>query len=329
MHKTPYPFLPLPRGPSPGLNSTRGKEKGGAAYRRRERSGEGRGRLREVLAVSTVYGSTAEVARIVRSTCAGGWSRRRRVFRLNHGDLVQSNGTMSFTGWRRGYVHKESKNGAKDYPVYIRRRSGEVQRPWTGFSGEAKSDSLLRELHRDVHSLFQGSCVAEKGSVGRSTVAGARVAAGTPCTGQTPVVSGSGEVELARRKTVNAWGWFIGAGASRRCGRGLAWRRSRGVGHGRALARAERVEHVEVFFCPCSKACWDRIRANLGKNPAQTSSWHLWLSLICEFQGRISPRSEDMRTPNLACLPAHFATKVMPSHVKRQGLGLNFFQGVP
>jgi hypothetical protein len=72
MHKTPYPFLPLPRGPSPGLNSTRGKEKGGAAYRRRERSGEGRGRLREVLAVTTVYGSTAEVAGIIRSTCAGG-----------------------------------------------------------------------------------------------------------------------------------------------------------------------------------------------------------------------------------------------------------------
>jgi len=28
----------------------------------------------------------------------GGGSRRRRVFRLNHDDLVQSNGTMSFTG---------------------------------------------------------------------------------------------------------------------------------------------------------------------------------------------------------------------------------------
>jgi hypothetical protein len=72
MHKTPYPFLPLPRGPSPGLNSTRRKEKGSAAYRRRERSDEGRGWLREVLAVTAVYGSTAEVAGIIRSTCAGG-----------------------------------------------------------------------------------------------------------------------------------------------------------------------------------------------------------------------------------------------------------------
>jgi hypothetical protein len=233
---------------------------------------------------------------------------------------------MSSTGWRRGYVHKESKNGAEIYPVYVHQWSGEVRRPWTGFSGEAKSDSLLGELHRGVHSLFQGSGVAWKSFVGRSTMAGARVATGTPCAGQTSVVLGSGEVERARRSTIDAWGWFIGAGASRRRGHSLAWR---GVGRGRALARPERVEHVEVFFCPCSKACWDRKRANLGKNSAQTSSWHLWLSLVYEFQGNISPRSEDMRTPNLACLPAHFVTKVMPRHVKCQGLGLNFFQGVP
>jgi hypothetical protein len=101
-------------------------------------------------------------------------------------------------------VHKESKNGAEIYPVYVHRRSGEVRRPWTGLSGEAKSDSLLGELHRGVHSLFQGSGVAGKGSVGRSTVAGARVAAGTPCAEQTPVVSGSSEVERARRSTVDA-----------------------------------------------------------------------------------------------------------------------------
>jgi hypothetical protein len=55
-----------------------------------------------------------------------------------------------------------------------------------------------------MHGLFQGLGVAGKGSAGRSTVAGARVAAGTPCAGQTPVVSGSGEVERARRSTVDA-----------------------------------------------------------------------------------------------------------------------------
>jgi hypothetical protein len=205
--------------------------------------------------VTAVYGSTAEVAGIVRSTCAVGCSRRRRVFRPNHGDLVNSNGTMSFTGRRRGYVHKESKNGAEDYPVYVHRRSGEVRRPWTGFSGEANSDSLLGELHRGVHNLLRGLYGVGKGSTGQSTVAGARVAVGTPCTGQTPVVSGSGEVEHARRSTIEVLGGFIGAGAGNGVGWALARRGAREVGRGRALARAERVEHVEVFIYPCSKAC--------------------------------------------------------------------------
>jgi hypothetical protein len=69
-------------------------------------------------------------------------------------------------------VRKESKNVADVYPVYVHRRSGEVRQPWTGFSGEAKSDSLLEELHRGMHSLFRGSGVAGKGSAGRSTVEG-------------------------------------------------------------------------------------------------------------------------------------------------------------
>jgi hypothetical protein len=87
----------------------------------------------------------------------------------------------------------------------------------------------------------------------------------------------------------------------------VAWRGAgcAGSGAGRALARSGRVEHVEVFFCPCSIAHRDRKRANLSKNPAQASSWHLWLSLVCEFQGKISPRSEDFRTPNLACPTVH------------------------
>jgi hypothetical protein len=81
-------------------------------------------------------------------------------------------------------VRKESKNGAEIYPVYVHRRSGEVRRPWTGFSGEAKSNSLLGVLHRGMHGLFRGSGVAGKGSAGRSTVAGDRLAAGTPFAGQ-------------------------------------------------------------------------------------------------------------------------------------------------
>jgi hypothetical protein len=125
-------------------------------------------------------------------------------------------------------VHKESKNGAEDYPVYAHRRSGEVRRPWTGFSGEANSDSLLGELHRGVHSLLRGLDRVGRGSASRSTVAGDRAAAGTPGMGQTPVVSGSGEVEHVRRSTVEVPGGFIGAGAGNGAGSALARRGARG-----------------------------------------------------------------------------------------------------
>jgi hypothetical protein len=54
-----------------------------------------------------------------------------------------------------------------------------------------------------MHGLFRGSGVAGKGSAGRSMVVGDRVAAGTLAAGQTPVISGSGEVKRARRSTVD------------------------------------------------------------------------------------------------------------------------------
>jgi hypothetical protein len=121
-----------------------------------------------------------------------------------------------------------------------------------------------------MHGLLRGSDATGRGSAGRSTMAGDRVAAGTPFAGKTPVISGSGEVESTRGSTVEASVGFIGAGVSRRHGHGLVRREARGVG--RALACSEHVEHVEVFFCPCSTARRDRKRANLGKNPAQASS---------------------------------------------------------
>jgi hypothetical protein len=54
----------------------------------------------------------------------------------------------------------------------------------------------------------------------------------------------------------------------------VAWRGPgrAGSGAGSALACSEHVEHMEVFFCPCSTARRDRKRVNLGKNLAQASS---------------------------------------------------------
>jgi hypothetical protein len=152
-------------------------------------------------------------------------------------------------------VYKESRNGVEDYPVYARWRSGGVRRPWTGLSGEANFDSSLGELHRGVHSLLRGLDGAGKGSAGRSTVAGGSGSRGHAVHGQTPVVLGSDEVERVRRGTVEVPGCFIGASAGHGTGWSLARRGAREVGRGRALAHAERVEHVEVFICPCSKAC--------------------------------------------------------------------------
>jgi hypothetical protein len=226
-HKTPWPFLLLPRGPSPYVNSNRRKEKGGAAYQRRERSGEGRGWLWEVLAVTARYGSTAVVAGIGRSTCAGGWTRRRRVLQPNHGGIGQSKGTGNFTGCWRVDSCKELKNNSLWSSVYVHRWSGEVRRPWTGFSGEEKFDSLLGELHRGMHCLLRESDAAGGGSAGRSTVAGDRVAAARRARGN------AGDLVLrwgrarAEEYGRRLWG-FIGVGAGNGTDSALARRGARG-----------------------------------------------------------------------------------------------------
>jgi hypothetical protein len=152
-------------------------------------------------------------------------------------------------------VHKESKNGAEDYPVYARWRSGGVRRPWTGLSGEANSDSSLGELHRGVLSLLRGSDGVGKGSIGRSTVAGGSGGRGHAVHGQTPVGLGSGEVERVWRGTVEVPGGFIGVGTGHGAGLALARRGARGGARGRALASSERVEHVALCFCLCSSLC--------------------------------------------------------------------------
>jgi hypothetical protein len=147
MHKTPWPFPLLPRGPSPDLNSTRGSKKGGVAYRRRGRSGGGRGWLREVLAVTARYGLTAVVAGIDRSTCAGGGTRRRRELRPNHGNIVQLNGTRSSTGWCRGHTYKELENGAETHPVHVLRRGSELRRARLRYSGGGGPRFKFGKLH--------------------------------------------------------------------------------------------------------------------------------------------------------------------------------------
>jgi hypothetical protein len=67
----------------------------------------------------------------------------------------------------------------------------------------------------------------EEGWRGRSTVAGAHSAAGTPFSGQTPVNSCSGRVGSERGSTVETGVGFIAAGAG--VGEGLTQRGARGA----------------------------------------------------------------------------------------------------
>jgi hypothetical protein len=126
---------------------------------------------------------------------------------------------------------------------------------WTGFSGEAKFDSLRGELHQGTHSLLRRLDGVGDGSAGRSTVAGDRVATGTPCAGQTLVISGSGEVESTRGSTIEASVGFIGVGAGNDAGSALARRGARGGARRACSGGSERVEHVAHCFCPCSSLC--------------------------------------------------------------------------
>jgi hypothetical protein len=144
------------------------------------------------------------------------------------------------------------KNGAEDYPVYARRRSGGIWRPWTGSPAEQtpipRSGSFT-----EVCSVFSEG----RTGLGRVLLAGLRVAGGSggrghAVHGQTPVGLGSGEVERVRRCTVKVPRGFIGAGAGHGAGLALARRGARGGARGRALASSERVEHVALCFCPCS-----------------------------------------------------------------------------
>jgi hypothetical protein len=116
-------------------------------------------------------------------------------------------------------------------------------------------------------------------SVGRSTVAGDRAAAGMPSAGQAPTISCSGEVESARGSTAEALAGFIGAGASRGHGRGLARRGARGVGRwacsGAFRARRTRGGVLLPMFnsSPGSQTCesWQKSGAGLLLAPRVVS----------------------------------------------------------
>jgi hypothetical protein len=135
--KPPRCVLNRTRDPSPNGTVTAAKEKGGGAYRRRDRSGEVVEGVGEVLTVTPMCGSSPAMVGVSQSTCVGGWTRRRRGFRPAHGAIVQLVSSGGSTRWCRDGLQKEFENGAETYPDHVRRWAEGVRRGWFGVSGEA------------------------------------------------------------------------------------------------------------------------------------------------------------------------------------------------
>jgi hypothetical protein len=120
----------------PQFNSTRDREKGGGAYRRRDYSGEVVEGVGEVLRVTAMCGLPSGMVGVGRFTCAGGGARRRRGVRPIQGTIDQSNGSESFTRDQGRCVREELKNDSPDCSVYACRQAAEVRRGRSWFSGE-------------------------------------------------------------------------------------------------------------------------------------------------------------------------------------------------
>jgi hypothetical protein len=164
------------------------------------------------------------------AACAGGRARRRRVLRPAHCDIVQLNGTRSFTGGQWCCRHEESMNGLPGISVYVWRRPVEVWRRRSGVSGEVVFGLRLEELHWAPRKLAKWSNGVEECWRGLSTVAEACTAAGTPFSRQTSVNSCLGMVGSERGRTVKTGVGFIAAGAGVGAGAGLSQRGAERVG---------------------------------------------------------------------------------------------------
>jgi hypothetical protein len=82
----------------------------------------------EVMAITSVCGSSSGMAGVGRTSCAGGEARRRRGSRPNHGGITQSSELGSFTGGQGSRRRKQFDNDVPGSPVYARWRVAEVRR---------------------------------------------------------------------------------------------------------------------------------------------------------------------------------------------------------
>jgi hypothetical protein len=130
----------------------------------------------EVSGITTVCGSPSGMVRVGRSTCAGGDARRRRGVRPAHGEIVQLDGSESFTGcqrrcgarnWTKTHWLARSTRGSG------RPKSGEVDLGPTVKSGLVRG---LGKLHGSLAELDEALARLGGGWSGLAAVAEALAA---------------------------------------------------------------------------------------------------------------------------------------------------------
>jgi hypothetical protein len=220
-----------------------------------ERSGGGSGEVQGLLAVTSRGGSPAMVVGVGLAACAGGRARWRRVLRPAHGGRAQSKRSGSFTEGQWCCRRKESKGGLPCSSVYVRRPLGEVRRRKSDTSGEVVFGLRARGASRSSGEASRGLDWIEVGRSGRSMVAGAQTAPGTPCAEGTLAILRLGRAESERGSTVKASVRFIGAGTGMGAESSVARRGRAGPSAGACSGMLGQVEHVFGSFCPSSSAC--------------------------------------------------------------------------
>jgi hypothetical protein len=109
---------------------------------------------------------------------------KKRAARLTGGEIGPARGRVGSGRPWRSQRCTARRRGWPESPGPRAQAGALVDGGCAGLSGEAGFDSSLGELHRGVLTHLRGLDGVGKGWAGRSTTAGARVAADTPCTGK-------------------------------------------------------------------------------------------------------------------------------------------------
>jgi hypothetical protein len=153
----------------------------GAAYGRWERSGEGSGKVRGSLAVTSRCRTPTVVTEGGLAACVGGRACQRRMLWPSHSGRAQSKCSRSFTRSQWCHGCKEFESGSPCSSVHARWRSTRVRRWQSGAFGEVALDLRAQEALRGSREASRGAGLGGGRSDWPIHGGRARAADGTPC----------------------------------------------------------------------------------------------------------------------------------------------------